>query len=109
MSFNANNMQKMMKQVQKMQADMARVQEELQTETVEVEIGGVIKAVFNGHGEIQGITISPEAVDPTDVEMLQDMILAAVREGHAKSQELASSRLNDVTKGVNIPNIPGLM
>ncbi|OLZ11133.1 YbaB/EbfC family nucleoid-associated protein [Sulfobacillus thermosulfidooxidans] len=109
MGFNANNMQKMMKQVQKMQQDMARVQEELQHEMVEVETGGVVKAVFNGHGEIQSITIQPEAVDPSDVEMLQDLILAAVREGQKKSQELASSRLNDVTKGMNLPNIPGLM
>ncbi len=109
MGFNPNNMQKMMKQVQKMQEDMARVQEELQHETVEVEIGGVVKAVFNGHGEIQGITIQPEAVDPNDVEMLQDLVLAAVREGHTKSQEMATSRLNEVTKGMNMPNMPGLM
>ncbi|WP_053959676.1 YbaB/EbfC family nucleoid-associated protein [Sulfobacillus thermosulfidooxidans] len=109
MGFNPNNMQKMMKQVQKMQQDMARVQEELQYEMVEVETGGVVKAVFNGHGEIQSITIQPEAVDPSDVEMLQDLILAAVREGQKKAQELASSRLNDVTKGMNLPNIPGLM
>ncbi len=109
MGFNPNNMQKMMKQVQKMQQDMARVQEELEHENVEVEAGGVVKAVFNGHGEIQAITIQPEAVDPNDVEMLQDLILAVVREGHKKSQELASSRLNDVTKGMNLPNIPGLI
>ncbi|MCL4319210.1 MAG: YbaB/EbfC family nucleoid-associated protein [Firmicutes bacterium] len=109
MGFNSNNMQKMMKQVQKMQQDMARVQEELEHESVEVETGGVVKAVFNGHGEIQGITIQPEAVDPNDVDMLQDLILTAVREGHKKAQELASSRLNEVTKGVNLPNMPGLL
>ncbi|PSR32894.1 MAG: YbaB/EbfC family nucleoid-associated protein [Sulfobacillus benefaciens] len=108
MGFNPNNMQKMMKQVQKMQADMARVQEELRTETVEVESGGVVKAVFNGHGDIESITIDPQAVDPSDVEMLQDLILTAVREGQKKAQELASSRLAAVTGNMNIPGMPGL-
>lgn len=108
MGFNQNNMQKMMKQVQKMQTDMARVQEELKTETVEVEAGGVIKAVFNGHGDIQSITILPEAVDPEDVEMLQDLVLAAVREGQTKAQELAQERLGSVTGNLNMPGMPGL-
>ncbi len=108
MGFNPNNMQKMMKQVQKMQADVARIQEELRTETVEVESGGVIKAVFNGHGDIESITIDPQAVDPSDVEMLQDLILTAVREGRKKAQDLASSRLAAVTGNMNIPGMPGL-
>lgn len=108
MSFNPQDMQKMMKQVQKMQDDMVRVQEELKQETVQVESGGVVKAVFNGHGEIQSLTIAREAVDPEDVEMLQDLILAAVREGQVKSQQLAQDRMGQVTGNMNIPGMPGL-
>lgn len=72
---------KMMKQVQKLQQDVARLQEELKAERVEATAGGgVVKAVANGHGEMQEITIDPSAVDPNDVPMLQDLILAAVTE-----------------------------
>lgn len=102
------DMQRMMKQVQKMQADVARVQEELKRETVEVESGGVVKATFNGHGEMLSITIAREAVDPNDVEMLQDLILAAVREGQKRVQELASQRLGAVTGQLDMPRMPGL-
>ncbi len=108
MSFNPQNMQKMMKQVQKMQEDMVKVQEELKHETVEVESGGVVTAVFNGHGEMQSIVIQPEAVDPNDVEMLQDLILTAVREGQAKAQKLAQDRMGQVTGNMRIPGMPGL-
>ncbi|MCL5115540.1 MAG: YbaB/EbfC family nucleoid-associated protein [Firmicutes bacterium] len=101
-------MQKMMKQVQKMQEDMVKVQEELKHETVEVESGGVVTAVFNGHGEMQSIVIQPEAVDPNDVEMLQDLILTAVREGQAKAQKLAQDRMGQVTGNMRIPGMPGL-
>lgn len=106
MSFNMKDMQKMMKQVQKMQADMAKVQDDLLQETVEVETGGVVKAAFNGHGEIQSITILPEAVDPEDVEMLQDLILTAVREGQKKAQALAQERMGKVTGPLNGPGMP---
>ncbi|MCY0865052.1 MAG: YbaB/EbfC family nucleoid-associated protein [Sulfobacillus sp.] len=109
MSFNQNNMQKMMKQMQKMQQDVARVQEELKTAQVEaVAGGGAVKAVFNGHGEIQSLTILPEAVDPEDVEMLQDLILAAVRQGQADAQKLAEERLGAVTQNLRVPGMPGL-
>ncbi len=106
MGMNPQNMQKMMKQVQKMQDDMMRVQEELRQARVEVETGGVVKAAFNGHGEIQSITIAPEAVDPNDVAMLQDLILTAVREGQAKAQAMAREQLGQVTGNMNLP--PGL-
>lgn len=109
MGMNPQNMQKMMKQVQKMQDDMMRVQEELKSERVVAESGGVVKATFNGHGEMQAIAIAPEAIDPNDVEMLQDLILAAVREGQAKAQALAADRLGQVTGGMNIPGMPGLL
>lgn len=108
MGMNPQNMQKMMQQVQKMQNDMMRVQEELREEKVEAESGGVVKVIFNGHGEIQAIAIQPEAVDPNDVEMLQDLILAAVREGQNKAQELAQERLGRVTGNLNIPGMPGI-
>ncbi len=108
MGMNPQNMQKMMKQLQKMQEDMVRIQDDLKNEKVEAESGGVVKAVFNGHGEIQAIHIAPEAVDPNDVEMLQDLILAAVREGQSKAQQLAQDRMGRVTGGMNIPGMPGL-
>lgn len=108
MGMNPENMQKMMKQVQKMQEDMMRTQEELGNETVQAESGGVVRVVFNGHGEIQSITIAPEAVDPNDVGMLQDLVLAAVREGQAKAQQLAQDRLGRITGGMNLPGMPGL-
>ncbi|MCY0881510.1 MAG: YbaB/EbfC family nucleoid-associated protein [Firmicutes bacterium] len=108
MGFNPGNMQKMMKQVQKMQQDMAKAQEDLKEERVEVETGGVIKAVFDGHGEIVSMTIAPEAVDPSDIEMLQDLIVAAVREGQKKAQELASEKLGAITGNLNMPGMPGL-
>lgn len=106
MGFNPGNMQKMMKQVQQMQKDMTRVQEELKTETVEAESGGVVKVTFNGHGQILSLSIDPVAVDPGDVEMLQDLVLAAVQEGQRKAEELAKTRMAAVTG--QMPGMPGL-
>ncbi|MCY0878078.1 MAG: YbaB/EbfC family nucleoid-associated protein [Firmicutes bacterium] len=106
--MNPQNMQKMMKQVQKMQEEMMRVQEALKQETVEGQSGGVVKAVFNGHGEIQSITIDPEALEGADVEMLQDLILTAIKDGQAKAQALAQERMSRVTGSLNIPGMPGL-
>lgn len=100
------NMQKMMKQVQKMQADMAKLQEELGERTVESSAGGgMVRVVVSGKQEIKEISISPEAVDPEDVEMLQDMILAAVNEGLRKSQEMVSGEMAKVTGGLKIPGL----
>jgi DNA-binding YbaB/EbfC family protein len=100
------NMQKMMKQVQKMQADMAKMQEELGEKTVEASSGGgMVKVVVSGKQEVKEIAISPEAIDPEDVEMLQDMILAAVNEGLRKSQEMVSSEMAKVTGGLKIPGL----
>lgn len=101
-------MQKMMKQVQKMQAEMARTQEELANQTVEAAAGGgVVTVVVNGHQEVQQIKIDPDAVDPQDVEMLEDLVLAAVNEGLRKSQEMAQEAMSKVTGGLNIPGLPG--
>lgn len=102
------NMQKMMKQVQKMQADMAQVQESLAEETVEASSGGgVVTVKVNGHQEVQEIKIDPAAIDPEDVEMLEDLVLAAVNEGLRKSQEMAQEAMAKVTGGLNIPGLPG--
>ncbi|NLV90844.1 MAG: YbaB/EbfC family nucleoid-associated protein [Firmicutes bacterium] len=104
------NMKKMMKEVQKMQARMAKVQEELGEKTVEATAGGgVVKVVANGHLEINEIIIAPDAVDPEDVEMLQDLVLAAVNEALRKAQDMANEEINKVAGGLNVPGMPGGM
>lgn len=101
------NMQKMMRQMQKMQSDLAKVQAELEEMTVEGTAGGgVITVVVNGHQDIQQIQIEPDAVDPEDVEMLEDLILAAVNDGLRKSRELSASEIEKVTGKVNLPGLP---
>lgn len=103
------NMQKMMKQVQKMQTELARVQEELGTKTVEGSAGGgVVTVIANGHQEIQQIKIDPDVIDPDDVEMLEDLILAAVNDALRKARELSAEEMQRVTGGLNIPGMPGL-
>jgi DNA-binding YbaB/EbfC family protein len=102
------NMQKMMKQVQKMQAEMTRVQEEVGKKTVEAGAGGgVVRVVVNGHQQVMEIHIDKSAVDPNDVEMLEDLILAAVNEGLRLAQEMSSNEMAKVTGGLNIPGLPG--
>ncbi len=95
------NMQQMMKQVQKMQADMAKAQEALKGETVQATVGGgMVTVEVTGEVVVKSIVIDPEAVDPDDVEMLSDMVLAAVNEGIRKAQELAAERLGAATGGL---------
>lgn len=102
------NVQKMMKQVQKMQAEMAKAQEALAEKTVEATAGGgVVTVTANGHQQILSIKIDPAAVDPDDVEMLEDLVLAAVNEALRRSQEMASEAMAQVTGGLNIPGLPG--
>ncbi|MFZ5642795.1 MAG: YbaB/EbfC family nucleoid-associated protein [Bacillota bacterium] len=104
--MGGGNMQKMMKQVQKMQADMAKMQEELGSRTVESTAGGgVVKVVANGKQEIVSVEIKPEAVDPEDVEMLQDLILTAVNGALKQSQEMVSREMGKLTGGLNIPGL----
>ncbi len=99
-------MNKMMKQVQKMQADMARLQEELGERTVEATAGGgVVKAVVNGKQELLSIEIQPEAIDPEDAEMLQDLVLAAVNEALRESREMVAAEMGKITGGMNIPGL----
>jgi nucleoid-associated protein EbfC len=96
----------MMKQAQKLQAKMLRMQEELADKTVEATAGGgMIKAVANGRQQILSIQIEKEVVDPDDVEMLQDLILAAVNDALAKSQEMVSGEMNKLTGGLKIPGM----
>ncbi|KUO49636.1 MAG: nucleoid-associated protein [Desulfitibacter sp. BRH_c19] len=100
------NMGKMMKQVQKMQADMKKMQAEMETRTLEATAGGgAVKVIANGKQEILSIVISPEAVDPEDVEMLQDMILAAVNEALQKTQEMMQEEMQKITGGLSIPGV----
>jgi DNA-binding YbaB/EbfC family protein len=94
-------MNKMMAQVQKMQQDMQEAQEQLAKETITASAGGgAVKATITGAMELVSIEIDPEVVDPEDVEMLQDMVLAAVNEAMTSSQEMASKRLGGITGGL---------
>ena len=99
------NMQAMMKKVQKMQADMAKLQEELKQRTLEVTAGGgAIKVVISGDKEIRSLKIDPEAIDPEDVEMLEDMLIAAFNEALKKVDDMTSTEMAKVTGGMNLPN-----
>ena len=103
------NPQKMMKQMQKMQEDMQRVQLELQQESVTASAGGgAVTARVSGGLEVLEITIDPEAVDPEDLEMLQDVIVAAVNEAMRAAQQLAQDRLGAITGGLSGMGLPGL-
>ncbi len=100
------NMQKMMKQAQKMQANMAKLQEELGEKTVEVSAGGgAIKVVITGKQEVKEMVIDPEVVDPDDVEMLQDLLIAAFNEAVRKSQDMVSQEMSKLTGGMKIPGL----
>jgi nucleoid-associated protein EbfC len=101
------NMQQAMKQIQKMQAEMARVQQELEQKTVTATAGGgVITVEITGKLELKKIEIDPEVVSSDDLEMLQDLITAAVNEGIKKAQELAANDMAKVTGNLNIPGMP---
>ena len=93
-------------QLQAMQQQMMEAQEALGDKTVEVSAGGgAITVVMTGHQKLQSITIDPEVVDPEDVEMLQDLILAAINEAVEASQNLAADELGSITGGMNIPGL----
>lgn len=93
----------MIKQAQKMQQDMLKMQEELENKTYEASVGGgVVKAVVNGKHEVLSLTISPDVVDPDDVEMLQDMVVGAVNEAMRKAESEASANMSRLTGGLNL-------
>jgi DNA-binding YbaB/EbfC family protein len=92
--------------IKKMQQRMAKIQEELETETVEASSGGgVVTVTMTGHQKVVGIKISPEAIDPDDPGMLEDLILAAVNEAVQKSQDLVTKRMGQLTGGLRIPGL----
>ncbi len=109
------NMNQMMKQVQQMQAEMMKAQEGLKDEVIEASAGGgMVTVKVTGELEIKELTIDPEAVDPEDVEMLQDMVLAATNEALRSAQELAANKMQQATGGLGGPGglgglgLPGL-
>lgn len=104
-----SNMQGMLKQAQKMQDDMKLLQEDLDTREYEVKAGGgVVTVKINGKLEVQAIDISPEIVDPDDIETLADILTAAMNEAIKKVNDTNSEEMNKVAGGLNIPGIPGL-
>jgi DNA-binding YbaB/EbfC family protein len=101
--FDLNSL---MKQAQQMQADMAEAQEKLKEEVVDASAGGgMVKVKMSGDLRLLEVAIDPEAIDPEDPELLQDMVLAAVNEGIRAAQELASSKLGGVTGGLGLPGM----
>ena len=100
------NMNNLMKQAQQMQKRMMDIQEELATRTVEATVGGgMVIAVVNGQQELMSLTISPEVVDPDDIEMLEDLVVAAVNEARHQAQELMAQEMSKLTGGVKIPGL----
>ncbi|MBW1650398.1 MAG: YbaB/EbfC family nucleoid-associated protein [Deltaproteobacteria bacterium] len=96
----------MLKEAQKLQSKMLRLQEELADETVEASAGGgMVKVTVNGRQQILNIAIEKEVVDPEDVEMLQDLIVAAINDALKKSNDIASEQMKGVTGGFNIPGL----
>lgn len=103
------NMQQMLKQVQKMQRDMEIAQEELGNETVEASAGGgMVTVVVSGDLEVKSVKIAPAAVDPEDVEMLCDLVLAATNQALRSAQELAAGKMNAATGGLDLGQLGGL-
>ncbi len=100
------NMQSLMRQVQKMQKKIAKLQEELAEKTVEATVGGgMVTAVVNGKQELVSIKIDPEVVNPEDIDMLQDLVVAAVNEAIRRSQEMVQEEMAKITGGLKIPGL----
>lgn len=100
------NMQGMLRQAQKMQEEMLKAQEELAEKTCEASVGGgAVSVVVSGKKELMSVKISPEAVDPEDVEMLEDLIVSAVNEALRKVDDMTQSSMSRVTGGMNIPGL----
>lgn len=101
-----NNMNQMMKQVKKMQEQMLKAQEELGSKTIEGSSGGgVVTVQVNGHKKVLSIQIKPEAVDPEDIEMLQDLVITAVNDALTQAEELANNDMGKFTGGMKIPGL----
>ena len=107
--MNFGNMGKMMQQVQKMQQDMERLQAEIDQKTVEAQAGGgVVRVVCNGAMEIIEVEIDPDVVDPEDVDLLRDLVIAAVNEALREAREMVNEEMQKITGGLNLPNLPGI-
>lgn len=98
------NMNNIMKQAQKMQQEMMKLQQEIEQRTIEASVGGgAVTVVINGKKELQSIVIKPEVVDPDDVEMLQDLVMAAVNEAIRQAEEMMAREMSKFTGGMNLP------
>ena len=105
--MGGGNMQQLARQAQKLQQQMTKMQEELEAREFEAAAGGgMVKVTVNGEMEITKLTIDPDTLDPEDVEMLQDMIMAAVNEAVRGVNELANKQMGAITGGLNIPGMP---
>ena len=97
---------RMKRQAQQLQKRMAQLQEELESATVEATAGGgVVKVVVSGKMTVESIEIAPEVVSADDVDILQDLVVAAVNEGLSKAQDMANSKMGEITGGLNIPGL----
>lgn len=104
------NMGQLMKQAQQFQSKMAKLQEELGDKTVEASAGGgMVTVVVNGKQEMLSIQIDPEVIDRDDPEMLQDLIMAAVNDGLTRAKNMMNEEMGQLTKGLNVPGLPGLV
>ena len=104
--FGGGSPMDLMAQVQKMQEEMARVQQALAEEVLEVTVGGgAVRVTITGQQEVRAIEVDPELLDPEEVEMLQDMLVAAINQAIEKSQALAAERLQAVTGGLSLPGL----
>ena len=100
------NMNQLLKQAQKMQTDMQKMQEDLETKEIETSVGGgAVTVKVNGKKEVVDIQIKPEVIDPDDIEMLQDLVLSAVNEALRSVDDMQSSQMNKLTGGMNIPGL----
>jgi DNA-binding YbaB/EbfC family protein len=99
----------LLKQAQQFQTKIAKLQEELEERTVEASAGGgMVTVVVNGRQELLSINIEPEVINSDDKEMLQDLIQAAINDGLSKAKEMVNEEMGKLTRGLNLPNIPGL-
>ncbi|ERT58643.1 MULTISPECIES: YbaB/EbfC family nucleoid-associated protein [Megasphaera] len=104
--FGGNNMQGMMKKVQKMQKDMQKLQDELKQRTVDATVGGgVLTLTMNGEKVVERVHIDPSVVDPEDTEMLEDLIVAAVNEANKKVDEMMAQEMSKITGGMKLPGM----
>jgi DNA-binding YbaB/EbfC family protein len=98
------NLSKLMKQAQSLQGDLVKKQAELEQLQVEASAGGgMVTATVTGHGKISGLTIAKEVVDPDDIEMLEDLVVAAIQEAQKKAQDISQKVMEELTQGVNLP------